>query len=566
MSTIFSETNAEGENRAEQSYAVKGPSGITSYGNDDPGDDLTRQFTPFQAVHFPLTIGSATLLEERTRLDWGTDEDGDGRNETFNLRLFQFVDPMESVTVPAGTFPNALKITQGAGFLVTFTTGGTVILVQLSTAWHVPGVGMVKQDVKVQIEGEPMVTVLTEELLAYVVNGQGSGLRIELMSGTSSITSTLQGTKQLQAVAYDKQNRPVVGLPFSWFSADPLIATVDQNGLMTGVASGSTTVMASIGGLVSNSLPIVVMDIRLVAMYTRDIAYDPVGNRIYASVAGNSGNISNTLAAINPDTGTVESSISVGADPGKLSISDGGQYLYVAVDSGKSVTKIHIPTRTIQQSFSLGTYAVQDMEVLTGTSQSLVIARRVIATGAAGGVAVYDNGVPRAVTTPGLGQTLDPIPILLEKSSSSSIVYGVGGDSLFDISIASSGAMISSIRPTGIDGRDMVQDSGLLYFPAGEVYSQATSALLGTYQVPIISNVLNKVLPYASLNRVFFAQFFSSYLWLAFDQTTFAPAGSVNIFDIGTGTPLRFIRWGSNGLALSTDAGQLFIFKSTLFQ
>ena len=139
---------------------------------------------------------------------------------------------------------------------------------------------------------------------------------------------------------------------------------------------------------------------------------------------------------------------------------------------------------------------------------------------------------------------------------------------MFSISIEPSGATISSLQPTSIDGRDMVHEGGLLYFPSGEVYSPITSSLQGTYPVPSITNVLNRVLPYPSLNKVFFALWFPQYRWLVFDRTTLAPAGIVDLLDLdgGTGSPFRLIRWGSNGLALSTDAGQVFIFRSSLFQ
>jgi hypothetical protein len=569
-STIFTETNDEGEGRAEKSYGVKGLSGITSYGNDDPNDNISRQLAPFQVVHFPLTLGATTILAERDGLDWGEDEDGDGRNETFNIKLFQTVLGTESVIVPAGNFPIALKIVQKAVFIVMFTTGRSATLIQTNTGWHVSGVGAIKELVQAQVEGGPVAASHTEELLGYVVNGQGSGLRIELMSPATSITTTLGGTKQLQATAYDQQNRPLQGLSFFWSSANTVVASVDQTGLLTGASPGSTMVKASIGGLTSNSLPIAILDLRLVSMYTRDIAYDPVSNRIYGSVGDNSGNLSNTLVAVNPETGTIEWSAVIGPTPGKLTISDDGQYLYVGVNEGKTVAKVNLSTRSVQQSFNLGNYAVLDMVTLGGSSNSLVIARQQLLPSLPGGVAVYDNGVQRPLATPGWGESeaRDNIPTILERGISNSIVYGAGHGNVFTISISASGATIRGTQPISIDDREMVYSDGLLYFPSGEVYSPITSSLQGTYPVPSINSVLNKVLPYPSLNKVFFALWFPQYRWLAFDQTTLAPAGSVDLLSLdgGTSSPLRLIRWGSNGLALSTEAGQVFIFRSSLFQ
>jgi len=123
-STVFLETNSLGENRAEKDYFVKNSAGITVQGNDDPGDNISRQLVPFQAVHFPVTQGSRTVLVDRTDLDWGRDEDGDGRNERFHAKLLQTVGTTELVTVPVGTFANSLRMEFTSIFVVTFSTGG----------------------------------------------------------------------------------------------------------------------------------------------------------------------------------------------------------------------------------------------------------------------------------------------------------------------------------------------------------------------------------------------------------------------------------------------------------
>jgi Bacterial Ig-like domain (group 2) len=572
ISTVFSETTPQGENKPRKGYGIKTTSGITWYGNDDSDDNLTNQLAPYQAIHFPLTIGNTIVLAERTGLNWGNDEDGDGQNESVDMALHQTAQQIESLTIPGGSistpisFPLTIRVETKATFLVRFTKGGSATVLQRNTSWQAPGIGKVKEIIEAGFEDDPLIATFTEEIVGYVVNGQGNGLRIELMPGTTSTTLPQGNTHQLQAVAYDQQNRPLIGFPLSWSSSDSSIVNVDQNGLVTGITPGTSMVKASIGTLVSNSFPVVVMDLRMVSMYTRDIAYDRVTNRIYASVADHSGSLSNTLASVNPQTGTVEWSIAVGTEPGKLALSDDGQYVYIGVNGGKSVARFHIPSRTVQQTFGLGTYGLLDMLVLVGSPQSLAIARFELSSGAPGGVAIYDNGAPRGLTTPGWGQTFDAIPTILEHGTSNGTIFAYGKGSVFLLSITSSGASIGSMHEVNFDGGDMVQEGGLLYFPSGEVYNPITSTLVKTYSVPPINNDLNKVLPYSTLNRVFFAQYFSAYEWLSFDQTSLAPTGSVNIYNIGTGAPLRFIRWGSNGLALSTDAGQLFLLRSTLFQ
>jgi len=63
-------------------------------------------------------------------------------------------------------------------------------------------------------------------------------------------TSVVAGqTRQLTAVARDASNTAVPGVPFQWSSASNAIATVDANGLVTGVAPGTVNISAAVGSV-----------------------------------------------------------------------------------------------------------------------------------------------------------------------------------------------------------------------------------------------------------------------------------------------------------------------------
>ncbi len=588
VSTIFSQTNAEGENRAEKSYHVNGPFGITSYGNDDPADDLTRQLTPFQAVHFPLAIGSATLLEERTGLDWGVDEDGDGRNETFTLRLLQFVDLMESVTVPAGTFPNALKITQGAGFLVTFTTGGNATLIQFSTAWHVSGVGMVKQHVKVQVQGEPAVTVLTEELLSYIVNGQGGGLRIQVSPPTTTLS--INETLQLQATAFDQNNLPFPGLSFVWTSSDSGVASVDQNGLVRGNSVGSASITASLGNLVSNTVPATVKEIQLLSLINtnfgnvNDLVYDKTRQRIYASISTNGGVRANTITEINPFNGTIGSSIPVGLEPTLLAMSDDDRYLYVSLDHEFAVRRIDLTTMTPDLKFAVGgivgttpadyseTFKASDIKVLPRSPQSVAIARYGQRFPAQRGIAIYDNGVQRPVTTPfsiATDQPLDQVgPNLLAFSSSANTLYGLNWESnqgLFTMAVSSSGVSVTKTQLQHRQcGGSMSFDQNKLYV-SSEIVDPVTLLALNIFPLP---NPCGEAVTDFTQGRVYFLTRNSSHtpIVLSFNNSTFQLESSADLSFIGLQSVGNLIRWGPDGLAFTAFPGKIYIFRTSLLQ
>ena len=61
-------------------------------------------------------------------------------------------------------------------------------------------------------------------------------------------TSVVAGqTRQLTAVARDALNVAVAGVPFAWSSASTAIATVNANGLVTGVSQGTVNITAAVG-------------------------------------------------------------------------------------------------------------------------------------------------------------------------------------------------------------------------------------------------------------------------------------------------------------------------------
>jgi trimeric autotransporter adhesin len=54
-------------------------------------------------------------------------------------------------------------------------------------------------------------------------------------------------TTQLSAVAFDQTGAQLIGVTFQWSSSDKTIATVSNEGLVTGVAVGSARITAVTG-------------------------------------------------------------------------------------------------------------------------------------------------------------------------------------------------------------------------------------------------------------------------------------------------------------------------------
>ena len=95
-------------------------------------------------------------------------------------------------------------------------------------------------------EGSATITVSTggvsgsADISVFVPAGPVS-VGVSPWSGSVAVGATLS----LSAEAYDANGRPVAGAEFSWSSSDESVATVDAEGLVTGVAEGTATITAT---------------------------------------------------------------------------------------------------------------------------------------------------------------------------------------------------------------------------------------------------------------------------------------------------------------------------------
>jgi YVTN family beta-propeller protein len=169
---------------------------------------------------------------------------------------------------------------------------------------------------------------------------------------------------------------------------------------------------------------------RMVAIETTDIIYDQVSQKIYASVPSSALQGGNSITVIDPFTGAVEQSISVGSEPGKLAVSDDGHYLYVSLDGAAAIARVDLISRVSDLQFSLGNdpfsglrYA-EDIEVPPGEPEAVAVSLQLHGVSPRfAGVAVYDHGVERPVEVPGFGGTDDHVNEI-EFSDLASRLYG----------------------------------------------------------------------------------------------------------------------------------------------
>jgi hypothetical protein len=299
-----------------------------------------------------------------------------------------------------------------------------------------------------------------------------------------------------------------------------------------------------------------------------DLVYDPNTQKVYASVPGSGGSFGNSLAAIDPMTGTMSTPVFLGSEPRKLAISSNNQYIYAGLDGIGAVRRFDLASQTPGLQFSLGGSLfngpryVDDMAVLLDDPNAVAISRRNFSTSPHfEGVAIYDSGIPRPNEI-GNGFSTE----VIELSSSPSRLYGYNTESTgFDyrkILVNSSGLSLTPSTSTGLAGFniDLKYDNGNIYSSNGKVINAESGATVGT-----ISGVGSPAfVPDASVKRVYFVAGTGGPTTLdAFDQATFQPVGSLSIPGV-SGTPLNLIRWGANGLAFRTSGNQIFFIQTSL--
>ena len=111
--------------------------------------------------------------------------------------------------------------------------------------------------VTAQANGTTSVTATTGMLsdsVAVTVDQKVASVSLDLPD--SDTLNAINATVQLQATAQDA-NGHTVNVEFDWTSSDPVVATVDANGLVTAQSNGTTTVTSTTGAL-SDSVAVTV--------------------------------------------------------------------------------------------------------------------------------------------------------------------------------------------------------------------------------------------------------------------------------------------------------------------
>jgi hypothetical protein len=401
---------------------------------------------------------------------------------------------------------------------------------------------------------------------------------VPTLTGISPLTVTVgSGAATLTVTGRDFIGNPTVywngsALPTTLVNSTQLSVQIPASDL-TSVGQATITASNTASALPASNTMLFSIDSappsgNQIAVYStggNDLAWDATASKIYVSMPGIQGDAGDAIAIVDPVAGTVTSSGFLGSEPANLSLSDTGQYLYVALYGENAIQQLTLPNFAVNTAWNLGgvgsfsgSYYALDLQAEPGAPQTTAVTlANFDVSPSSVAVVIYDGSTPR----PNQLQALLYPYSALQWASTAPTLYAVdqqGPEDFLVLGVGPSGATliqhfdgVVSPYSTGIH---YDAGTGLVYTDGGQAIQPSSGAVVGTY---VSSGI---AVPDSTLNRVFILgqtavqAGTSNYTVESFDQTQFTAIGSITIENV-VGTPTALIRWGSSGLAFTTRVG-----------
>jgi uncharacterized protein YjdB len=174
-------------------------------------------------------------------------------------------------------------------------------------------------------------------------------------------------SSQVLAVSKGEQGDTITGLSISWTSSEVSVATVSSKGLVTGVSKGSSTIIASVGGI-SSSVSVIISDLSADSIeITPDRGTLSIGqsSQLSARLKDAQGNI---LASSNVEWTTSDPSIVTISHSGMLTgISEGQATITAKLDNITGLAAVNVSGAPVASI----TLSAQSANIFVGQTHQL---------------------------------------------------------------------------------------------------------------------------------------------------------------------------------------------------
>jgi len=493
---------------------------------------------------------------------------------------------LSSVSTPAGSCSTTGTIlcdlgslANGASATVVFqvlevTAGSSAMTVQVSASENdpAPANNLATSTVTTTGNAYNLVPALTAVTPDAIVSG----------SGDTQITLTGNNFSPAAVVLFNG-----TALTTSFSSATELTATVPASDLTKlGWAPLSVTNPAP-GGGTSAAIPLSVFSV--LALGANHIVYDPYSRQLMASIgAGTSSLAGNSIAAIQPDTGSIGAPVPIGGTPTNLAITDDGQILYALLPSSSTGAVARFNMLTRQPDFTASNFQATGYNVglryiatMPGTENTVAVDE-----GEYQGSTIVDfdpatrvatrRGTPSGVYT-GTCQAFPSASTLytidLYSSPTALNVYSVTATGLVsESSLYNNTSVLQNINCFKLSGNLLVTESGGVSntstIPLNQVGTFEGLVSRQDYGAPVTDFA-----PDASLGLAWFLttppQSGSAPIndnITAFSAQTFMPVSVLTLPFGAYEGPATFVgidvvRWGQDGLAVLSGNGNLYLMR-----
>jgi hypothetical protein len=303
------------------------------------------------------------------------------------------------------------------------------------------------------------------------------------------------------------------------------------------------------------------------------MVWSPVSQQIYLSIAGTASVNANTITPLNPTTLQMGGPVSAGSGADRLAVSSDGSWLYAGIDKDGTVQRFSLPSLAPDITIPLGTgsdsapNSAYDIETDPVAPTTIAVSQD-SSVSQAGSVVIYDGATPRVSTVPGVGGYPEPLSSICWNATGTALYSSFGSSATLPLgvfSVSSNGVQVAG-SSQAVQDMGRIQCSALtgdVYGNYGQIFNPSTNDL--SNRLPM--NVVNGGTP-AGQDTPLAVDDGLEMAWIlgetlnspagqltlaAFDLRTNALLGSIVIPNV-TGTPVKLIRWGKNGLAFLTQS------------